>query len=237
MISASLNYLRESDNAVMTTAIGGVLFILSVFLFPVIFVAGYLMRVLRQTSTGNDEPPVFDDWADLGVDGLKTVAISVVYSVIPVAILGIAGIFGIGLAVAGLGDSAAGGLIGGTLALLLVFLGLVLSIAGAYVTPAALSNFAEADSLTAGFELGSIWAVITTKAYAVGWLTAMAVLLGGAVVVSALSVVPLVGTLAGLFVQFYALVAAFYIFGHTWADIRPVATEHIEPNTIEQSAI
>ena len=237
MISASLNYLRESDSAVATIAIGGLLFILSVFVLPVVFVSGYLMRVLRQTANGNDEPPVFDDWGDLGVDGLKAVAISLVYSGIPAAIVAIAGIFGIGLAVAGLGDSATGGLVGGAVALFVVALGFVLSIAGAYVTPAALSNFAETGRLTAGFELRSIWTIITTKAYAVGWLTAMAVILGGVVVVSVLSMVPLIGTRAGLFVQFYALVAAFYIFGHTWSDIRPIATERIEPKTIDQSAI
>jgi len=130
----------------------------------------------------------FDDWGNLGVDGLKAVAISAVYSVIPVAILGLASIFGIGIAVAGLGDSAAGGLVGGTLTLLLVVLCFVLSIAGAYVTPAALSNFAETDRLTASFDFRLIWTVITTKAYAIGWLTVMAVILGGAVVVSVLSV-------------------------------------------------
>lgn len=237
MLSESLNYLRESDDAVLTIAIGGLLFILSVFLVPVVFVSGYLMRVLRQTSNGNDEPPVFDDWGDLGVDGLKTAGISVVYSVIPLMLLAVVGIFGIGLAVAGLGDSAAGGLIGGTVALILVVFGFVLSIAGAYVTPAALLNFAETDRLAAGFELRSIWTIITTKAYAIGWLTAMAVIFGGAIVVSLLSIVPILGTLAGLFVQFYALVAAFYIFGHTWSDIRPITTEHTEPNTVEQSTI
>lgn len=237
MISASLNYLRESDNAIKTTAIGGLLFILSVLLVPLIFVSGYLMRVLRQTASGNDEPPVFDDWGNLGVDGLKATAISLVYTFVPLVILGIVGVFGIGVAFSGLGDSAIGGLIGGTVVFLLVALGFVLSIAGAYVTPAALSNFAETDRLTAGFDLGLIWTVITTKTYAVGWLSAMAVILAGAVVVGVLSVVPILGTLAGLFVQFYALVAAFYIFGHTWKDIRPVATKQSEPNTVEQSAV
>jgi hypothetical protein len=237
MISASLNYLRESDDVVVTTAIGGLLFILSVFLIPVFFVSGYLMRVLRQTANGNDEPPVFDDWGDLGVDGLKAVAISVVYSVIPLTVLGIVGALTVGLAVAGLGDGAAGGLVGGTLALLLVALGFALSIVGAYVTPAALSNFADTGRLTAGFELRTLWTVLTTKAYAVGWLTAMAVVLGGAIVVSILSIVPIIGTLVGLFVQFYALVAACYIFGHTWSTVRPIATERIESNTVERPAV
>lgn len=237
MISASLNYLRESDNVVTTTAIGGLLVVLSVFFIPVIFVSGYLMRVLRQTSNGNDEPPVFDEWRALGVDGLKAAGISVVYSVIPLLVLAIAGVVGIGLAVAGLGDGVASGFVGGTLALLVVAFGFLLAIAGAYITPAALSNFAETNRFTAGFELRSIWTIITTKTYATGWLTAMAVIFGGAIVVSLLSVVPLIGTIAGLFVQFYALVAAFYIFGHTWADIRPIPTERTEPNPIEQTAM
>lgn len=236
MISASLNYLRESDDVVTTTAIGGLLFILSVFLVPVFFVSGYLMRVLRQTANGNDEPPVFDDWGDLGVDGLKAFVISVVYSVIPLAVLGIVGMFSVGVALAGLGDSAAGGFVGGTLALLLLVVAFALSMVGAYVTPAALSNFADTGRLAAGFELRTIWTVLTTKAYAVGWLTAVAVIFAGAVVVSVLSIIPILGTIAGLFVQFYALVAAFYIFGHTWSTVRPVATP-TGANTTEQPAV
>ncbi len=237
MISQSLNYLRASDDAVRTVAIGGLLSILSVLIIPIFFVLGYLVRVLRQTTTGNDEPPVFDEWGDLGVDGAKAFVIAFVYSFVPLALLGIIGIFGIGVALLGLGDSAAGGLIGGTVALLLAVVAFAASLAGIYVTPAALSNYVSTDRLAGGFAFGTIWAAISTKTYAVGWLYAFAVILAGAFVVSVFSVVPVIGTILGLFVQFYALVAAYYIVGHTWADVRPVAAERDGVETAERPAV
>ncbi len=237
MIARSLNYLRESDDAVRTVAIGGLLSILSVLIIPIFFILGYLVRVLRQTATGNDEPPVFDEWGDLGVDGAKAFVIAFVYSFVPLALLGIIGIFGIGVALLGLGDSAAGGLIGGTVALLLAVVAFAASLAGIYVTPAALSNYVSTDRLAGGFDFGTIWAAISTKPYAIGWLYAFAVILAGAFVVSVFSVVPVIGTILGLFVQFYALVAAYYIVGHTWADVRPVTAERDGVETAERPVV
>ena len=46
MIEASLNYLRESDDAVVTLLIGGVLLLASPLLIPAFAVLGYVVRVL-----------------------------------------------------------------------------------------------------------------------------------------------------------------------------------------------
>ena len=237
MISASLGYLRDSDDAIKTTAIGGVLLLLSPLLIPVFLVLGYLMRVLRGTADGNDEPPVFDAWGDLLVDGLKAFVVTFVYSVLPLAVLAVVGVFGVGTVLIGAGDSALAGLIGGTLVLVLALVALVVSVAGVYVTPAALSNYAETDRVSGGFAFGTIWTAITTKAYAVGWLYAFAVILAGSLAIGVLSVVPVLGTIAGVFVQFYAVIAAYYIVGHTWADVRPVAAEREGADPVERPAV
>ena len=132
MIAASLSYLRDSDDAIKTTAIGGVLLLLSPLLIPVFIVLGYVMRVLRRTADGHDEPPVFDEWGDLLIDGLKAFLIMFVYSVLPLAVLAIVGLFGVGAALIGAGDSALAGLLSGTLVVVLALLAFVVSVAGVY---------------------------------------------------------------------------------------------------------
>jgi hypothetical protein len=74
MISKSITYLRNSDEVAKTVLIGGVPSILSFLLIPAFIVSGYLVRVLQRTMAGNDEAPVFDDWEQLLIDGLKAFA-------------------------------------------------------------------------------------------------------------------------------------------------------------------
>jgi hypothetical protein len=142
MISSSLDYLRDSDNVVMTVFIGGLLLLTSPLIVPSILVLGYVSRVLRQTADGDDMPPEFDDWGDLFSEGLKGFVVTLVYSLLPVMVFALAVVFGVGAAVLGSGggaNGALGGLLGGTVALLLAVAAFVVSIAGVYVTPAALA--------------------------------------------------------------------------------------------------
>ncbi|WP_123619331.1 DUF4013 domain-containing protein [Halorubrum sp. CSM-61] len=240
MLSESLNYLRDGDDAIVTVAIGGVLLLASPLLIPSFLVLGYLTRVIRRTADGDTEPPVFEAWGDLLVEGVKAFAVTLVYSLLPLAVLAAAAVFGVGAAVLGSGDGAGGllgGLIGGLLALVLALVALVVSLAGIYVTPAALAAVADSGRVGDGFAVGTLWGVVTKRAYAVGWLTALAVVLAGSLAIGVLSVVPVLGTIAGLFVQFYAIVAAAAVIGWTWTDVRPIATETAEVEPAERPVV
>ena len=225
MIEASLNYLRDGDDALVTTLIGGVLLLASPLLIPSFLVLGYLARVIRRTADGDDEPPAFDEWGDLLVEGLKAFAVTFVYSLVPLAVLAVAAAFGVG------------GLVGGLVALALVVVALAASLAGLYVTPAALAAVAESGRVGDGFALGTLWGIVTKRAYAVGWLTAAAVVFAGALAIGLLSIVPVLGTIAGFFVQFYAVVAAAAIIGWTWTDVRPVTAEPTEAEPAERPVV
>ena len=229
MISESITYLRNSDEVVKTVLIGGVLSILSFLLLPAFIVSGYLVRVLQRTMHGNDEAPVFDDWEELLIDGLKAFAIALVYGLVP-TIVGFV-LVGGGIAAAFSGD--AGALIGETSILVGSLLALILGLAAWYVIPAATANFAETGRVSAGFDVSALRPVLLSGTYAMGWLMALGVIVLGGVVASVLGIVPVVGALAGVFVGFYAMVAAYYIIGHTWADLHPVET-HSEGMVTDQ---
>jgi hypothetical protein len=230
MISDALNYLRNSNDALTTVLIGGLLSALSFLLIPVLLVNGYLVRVLRRTAAGEETPPVFDDWGRMAIEGLKATLIAIVYGLVP-AIIGTVLVGGSAIAIAtggSIGGSSAAvgaGILGLLVGLAVTF---VLGLAAWYVIPAATANFAEHGTLAAGFELGALRPVLFSGAYATGWLLALGVLILGGIVAGMLNaVIPVLGAVPGLFVSFYAVVAAYYVIGRTWGDRRPIETHEV----------
>jgi hypothetical protein len=241
MLNESLNYLRNSDDWVTTVVIGTVLGLLSVFVVPTILVLGYTMRVVRRTMQGDEEPPVFDDWGDLLVDGLKAFVVTFVYGFVPAVVAAIFGAFGF-LGIVGGAGSDSGGLaaLGGVTLVLGLLVALVLGLLAAYVIPAALANYAEHDRIGAGFDVGELRSVLTSGQYATAWLTAFAVLLGAGIVAGVVAAIPLlgilVGPIAGAALGFYGSVAAYYIIGRTWGELHEVEVREGEPSG-EQAAV
>jgi hypothetical protein len=214
MITDSIDYLRTSDDWVKTVVIGGFLTLLVVFVVPTILVAGYLVRVLRATMHGDETPPRFDDWGSLAGDGVRAFAIALVYGLVPGVVIAVTAV----LAGIAAGPGPRFGLIVG--AVTLVGALFVLGLLAAYVTPAAVANYAERGSVRAGFAVDGLRPVLTSGTYATAWATGFVVVFGTAIVAGLLNVVPLLGTVAGAFVSFYALTAAYYIVGHAWGDAR-----------------
>lgn len=219
MLVESLSYLRTADDAVRTVAIGAVLTLLSVLVVPGLLVAGYLVRVLRRTAGGDDEPPAFDDWESLLVEGALAWVVTVAYAVVPAAVAAALVAGGV-VTVAGAG-SALGGVARGLAALAGALLAVAVALAAAYALPAALANLATRRRLAAGFDVGAIRPALTDPRYAVGWLTAAVVLVGASAVAGLFAPVPVLGQVVGAVVGFYAAVAAAYVVGHTWATVAP----------------
>ncbi|MFO8114408.1 MAG: DUF4013 domain-containing protein, partial [Halorubrum sp.] len=122
MISASLDYLRDGDDAIVTVLVGGLLLLASPLVVPSILVLGYVSRVLRRTADGDDTPPAFEAWGDLLVEGAKAFAVTLVYSLLPLLVFATAALLGVGAALVGADGSTGGllgGLVGGALALLI----------------------------------------------------------------------------------------------------------------------
>jgi len=216
MITESLTYLRESDGWVKTVVIGGLLTLLGFLVVPTVLVAGFLVRILRATMHGDDTPPRFDDWGSLAGDGLRAFAIALVYGLIPALLIAVTA----GLAAAAAGPGPRTGLVVGAVTFVGGLLALVFGLLAAYIVPAAVANYAEQGSIRSGFAVGDLRPVLTSGTYATAWVMGFAVILGAAVVTALLNVVPLLGTVAGAFVSFYAITAAYYIVGHAWGDLR-----------------
>jgi hypothetical protein len=213
-IETLVKYPMESDDWLITIAIGGIASLLSFLIVPAFVVSGYLVRALRAGMEGAEEPPVFDDWGELIKEGLFAAIITLVYQIIPLIVFAV---FVGGSLVALVSGSEAGagagvlGLIGG-----IAIWGL-LSLAFAFVGYAGVINYAKEGSLAAGFDFGVITDVITSGDYIMAWLYVIVLNFVVGTISGLLSIIPFLGTIIGVFLGFYALIIAGWLFGDGFA--------------------
>ena len=211
MLSAAINYPRESDHVLKTVLIGGVLSLLSVLIVPAFILGGYGIRVLRHTTLGDDELPQFDDWGKLAVDGLKGFAIAIGYLFVPIVL------FGLSLAA-----------LSGTLQMVGIIVSTIAYLAAIYGLPAATTVFAREERVGAAFKANNLRPVLTSRRYVSGWLRAILVSFAAGLVMGVIGLVPILGAIAGLFVGFYMNLVISHLFGHAVADAEKLAVPHEE---------
>ncbi len=78
-IDDALTYPMEDDDWTVTVLIGGGLSLLSFLIVPAILVYGYLVQAIRKRADGATQPPGFEDWGELLVDGVKAWLIGIEY--------------------------------------------------------------------------------------------------------------------------------------------------------------
>jgi len=210
MFQEALNYPRNGDSAVKNVAIGGILLFLSFLFVPTFFILGYVVRSLRYVLDGIEEPPAFDEWGELFMDGLKAFAIGLVYSFVP-TVLVLVTLFAGGVSL-GLSGPGEGNLAFGLVAVVAVLATVVVSLLVAYVLPAAIVAWVRTDSLGAAFSPDELRVLAFSKTYATGWAVAVGISLLGGIAVGVLNAV-LIGALLAPFVTFYANVAGAHAIG------------------------
>jgi hypothetical protein len=191
--------------------------ILPLAFVPQILTQGYLVRVLGSTVDGEADPPVWEEWADVFVDGLKFVLVSLLYS-LPVVVVGVV-LLAVLFATTSIG-AGAGGSAGNAVAGLSVVLGLlvglallVLSLAVFYLLPIGLCGMAHDDAVGGAFDLDRLRAVATSREYAVAWLAGAVVFVVGGGIAQFL-----VFLLVGFPLLFAAQVLGFRYFARGYAD-------------------
>jgi len=222
MLEDALTYPWTGEQKVETLAIGGILSLLGVLFVPILFVYGYLVRVIRQVSSGDtDVPPVFDEWEELLVDGLVAFGISLVYVLVPSLVLAVGAVVwlvpgGVGVGVGGDGGGALA-VFGVLVALAVTSLALLGLLVAFYLVPAAVAAYARTGQFASAFSPSTLRTVGTDGRYAVAWLIAVVIGLLAQVVGGALALT-FVGAVLVPFVTFYGNVASAYAIGSGVAD-------------------
>ena len=167
----------------------GTALILANYVLPIvpgIFVAGYALRVMRQTLAGQDpELPAWDDWGELTKDGLRGMLVNLVYF-LPALL-----IFAVGTALYFFGNMAlplSTGMSGepeqlmemlpaimlGSMAIMFIsmLVGTLFTLLGAIAMPAAMAHFAAQDDVMAAFKVRQWWRILRTDklGYFISWV-------------------------------------------------------------------
>lgn len=213
MLEDGLSYPLRGD-WIGRVAIGGILGFLSILVVPALAISGYTLEVIRQTVAGEDEPPEWDDWGGLIVDGIKVAVVAFVYSIVPTIV-----VLGVGITMLGIGGAAGdtgGGIVAGVGILTFLLLIPVMFIVY-YLVPAALANMAIEGNLGAAFDVDVMRDVVLTSEYFLAVL--MPIVVGILLnVVASILAVTVVGLVLVPFVSFYGQVAVFRMFGTAFAD-------------------
>ena len=213
MLSDALRYPMNGDGWLRTVLVGGLLTILSVLVLPWVLLQGYYVRVLHSVTNGDPEPPRFDGWGKLLVDGLKLLVLNLL---VVIALLAVQAFVAIGLGTGSFLADATGAADPNPASGPFGAVGIVALLAGflliSYVVPAMFANFAREDSLVAAFDIPTVASGALTREYLIAWVLALAVGVVLGSVASLLSVV-----IVGIFGLFYVQIATYYLFGRGFA--------------------
>jgi hypothetical protein len=163
-------------------------------LVPIIFVYGYVLRVMRQATEGEELTlPAWTDWGQLFVDGLRVALVGLVY-LLPGVLVLVGGwmlyfvsSFAFPLMMGVVGQDTGGaalvfvlGMMGlfGSMAVLMLSMafGFFLVILAFIPLPAAVAHFIASDEVAAAFRPRQWWPIL--RANAVGYFAAWVVMLG-----------------------------------------------------------
>lgn len=215
MFEEGLSYPLKGDEALGRMIIGGLLGFGSFLVIPAFALLGYLVWVLGGAARGEEEPPAFDNWGEMLVDGLKATVVAIVYGIVPFVLvfLSIFVIAGGGAT----GSETGMGILGG-IGVIGILVSLVAMFVLYYLIPAALTNMALEGSVEAAFDFGTIKQAVLSVDYLVAWLIPF-VLAFLANIVTAILAITVIGLVAVPFIQFYIQVAAFYMFGAAFGNV------------------
>lgn len=227
MLGDAIEYPARGEDALTTVLVGGLLPVLATMigavglalsvvlvglailplaLIPGLVLFGYYVAVLRRVTAGDPDPPRFRGWKRLLVDGIRFVAVSIVYAVPFVLLMGTL------LAVMAASEAAVGDPAAETIAavgaVVITLLAVGSLLAYAYLQPLALANLAREDRFRAAFDLETLRKAGLSRSYAVAWLLGALVWLVGGALEGTLWIV-----VVGLFAGFYANVVRYYLYG------------------------
>ena len=201
------------------TLIGGVLSLTSAFLFPLIFLFGYYVDIFRETKMGNDTPPEFttEKLGQYTLDGLVATGVFLFHSlIIALPLTAILLTVTSGDPTMASTTSPSGGLATGSsipwIILGMLGIGLVTIAYTAITVPASLGLYVNKDSTLAMISPLQIIKLIFTKNYIIASILSSIIGLMLAGVTFVLALIPLIGGLISVFIQFPALVLTQRIF-------------------------
>lgn len=182
---------------------GNVYGLLYFLLIPAIIISlltsGYQLRTIVTSIMGENEPPEFNDWNKMFLDGLRVFVVGLIYEIIPIIIL-VAGFIMLMI-------SSNTRILG----LLVILLGLIILLIVGIIMVMAVSNMAYYNKIGAALQFGEI----KERIGRIGWLEYIVLLIILAILYIILSVVAALVTIipfVGLILASLIIYPFMYLF-------------------------
>jgi hypothetical protein len=220
---------------------------------PLVFVYGYALETMRRAVKGRDlELPAWDDWGQLGVDGLRLILVSLVY-LLPGTIIFFGGwvlyfagsfLFPILAGVAGEQSSGLAPIlvmlgVFGSLGILMLsmFLGFLLILLGSIPLPVATGHFVARDQIVGAFRVREWWPLLRSNklGYFAAWVVILGLLAAYYFVISMAYYTLILCCLIPLIsapVSFYVLLIGAALFGQTYRESTTLLETEHEDSTV-----
>jgi hypothetical protein len=209
-IGESIKYPTTDDSWITKVIIGGILGLIPIVNFVV---AGYYLKVIKETIEGKSGMPAWEDWGSLFIKGIVLIVIYILYMIIPIIILAVT-VGGSIATIASQDPNAAIGALGGAFAGLSVSVILILIIS--LILPMAMAIYAKEDSFGAAFRIGEILSRI--KSVIGGYVLAFIVILVLSMILGMVSIIPILGWIILIFGNFYIAAVGAYMFGKLYTE-------------------
>jgi hypothetical protein len=193
IFSDSIGYPTRNIGRVLVL---GVLMLFSILIIPLFLVLGYALKIIKESTKEGTEPPEFDNWGAMFIDGLKYLVVSIVYFLIPLIVMGI----GIISAVTSIPSND---LIGSKAAYInlilgsgLFLIGLLLLLVIVVILNIAIANMAHKGEFGAAFKFGEIFHVIGSIGwgkYIICYIVLIVIAMVISIVTSIVASIPLLG--------------------------------------------
>ena len=201
-----------------------------------LFLQGYLVKLIRSRSSGDDRAPSLRSGSLSGLntmlkEGFSMAIISTVYTIVPIvlffsiflSVYPISSFIEYGTALTYAGESDIALLTEQMVPAFLSFFGIVLliSIYGYYIVPAPILAYANNRKLAAAFSVSEITSLLFDRAYFIGFLYVLLAAFLLTIISAILAIIPLIGGLVSIPVAVVGNLTIWSIWGRVYRDIYP----------------
>jgi hypothetical protein len=224
MLGDALFFPKARDGWLKTVVIGGVLLVTSFLFVPYFVLNGYLIRVARSGSMGRSQPPEFEEWPDLFIDGLLLFAMQIIYGIVGVGIPVVIAVMTISRSLRPSQTPDPTPMLSTGEMVLLVF-AYLFALFVSYVSLAALARFAHEDRFEAAFEMRAVFRTAFTSDFFIAWVLSLSLSLILGAISALLSLI-----VVGLLGLFYTSVAVYYLIGRGYRKANDRRTYRTSPD-------
>jgi hypothetical protein len=159
----AITFVTEDERWLNKLGIGSLIMLGSVVFFPIFWLIGYQIAIIRNVIAGEERPlPEWDNWGKLFIDGLLVTIAMMVYT-LPLWIILCIGMTGIFLPILGAGNEDMVAALSAVTAVVWIgvaCLSVLFGIGMAFVSPAVYIQYAIKDDLKACFQFSDVFAII-----------------------------------------------------------------------------